>query len=76
VDFLNKCDRPRPNKDSFWWTHALKLGTVDPEETMGVQAKSTANMPAATAETTSIDLGCSPPLTKSKCLEWLSTRYA
>jgi hypothetical protein len=37
--------------------------------------KPTTNMPEIVTKTRSIDLGCSPPKIKSKCLERLSSRY-
>ena len=42
---------------------------------MRAHAKPTTNMPEIVTKTRSIDLGCSPPKIKSKCLERLSSRY-
>jgi hypothetical protein len=42
---------------------------------MRAQAAPTTNKIEVRMTTRSIDLGCLPPLTKSKCLEWLSSRY-
>jgi hypothetical protein len=59
----------------FSGSTGLKLVIIDAKGTIRAQAKPTTNMPEVITKTRSIDLGCSRPQIKSKCLERLSSRY-
>jgi hypothetical protein len=52
-----------------------QLAIIDAKGTIRAQAKPIINMPEVITKTRSIDLGCSRPQIKSKCLERLSSRY-